>query len=143
MAMSRSPFSQIISTQVQKHRQSFTEAKRRLRIKNLKYSMLFPARLCVEDDDCTILFEGPEDTITWLERRETNKRETDLIFNIQHAAVSASPPHCDIKGNCTTYLRSCTLPIGPLFQCLLCHRSPLSPPLSWWRDPIFHACSLK
>lgn len=61
------------STEVQKRRQNFTEAKRRLRIKNLKYSMLFPARLRVEDDGRAVFFDTPEDTIAWLERRDNRK----------------------------------------------------------------------
>lgn len=44
--------------------------KCRLRVKHLKYSMLFLARLRVEADDRAIFFEDPEEAITWLERRE-------------------------------------------------------------------------
>lgn len=45
------------------------EAKRRLRIKHLKYAMLFPACLRVEHNGRALFFEDPEEVINWLERR--------------------------------------------------------------------------
>lgn len=49
------------------------EVKRRLRIRNVKYAMLFLARLRVEGEDRSHFFEDPEAAITWLEQREAHK----------------------------------------------------------------------
>lgn len=62
------------STEVQHRRQGFTEAKRRLRSKQIKYAMLFPARLRVEQDGRVHFFEDPEEVITWLERQGAPER---------------------------------------------------------------------
>lgn len=62
------------SAEVQRRRQGFNEAKRRLRIKHLKYSMLFPARLRIESEGRVLFFEDPEVVITWLERQEHSPR---------------------------------------------------------------------
>lgn len=51
------------SAEVQRRRQSFMEAKRQLRNHHLKYSMLFPARLRVEEDGWVLFFEDPEEVI--------------------------------------------------------------------------------
>lgn len=61
------------SAEVQRRRRTFTEVKRRLRIKNIKYAMLFPARLRVEGEDRAHFFEDPEAAIAWLEQRETHR----------------------------------------------------------------------
>lgn len=45
------------SAEVQHRRSQFTEVKRQLRAKNLKYTMLYPARL---GDDRVHFFEDPE-----------------------------------------------------------------------------------
>lgn len=58
------------SADVQHCRQSFMEVKRRMRIKHLKYSILFPAKLRVEAEGRVVFFEDPEEALTWLERRE-------------------------------------------------------------------------
>lgn len=58
------------SAEVQRRRKSFLEVKRRLRIKNIKYSMLYPARLRVEGEDRAHFFEDPEAAISWLEGLE-------------------------------------------------------------------------
>lgn len=55
------------SAEVQRRHKSFTEAKRRLRI---KYAMLFPAGLRVEGDDRVHFFDL-DAAIFWLEHRET------------------------------------------------------------------------
>lgn len=44
------------SAEVQRHRQGFTEAKRRLRIKHLMYFMLFPAHLRIDSEGCVLFF---------------------------------------------------------------------------------------
>lgn len=61
------------SAEVQRKRKTFTEAKRHLRIKNIKYAMLFPARLRVEGEDRAHFFEDPEAAIAWLERRDAQR----------------------------------------------------------------------
>lgn len=58
------------STEGQCCRQSFTEAKSRLRIKHYKYSMLFPSRLRVECDSREVFFEDPGEVLSWLERHD-------------------------------------------------------------------------
>lgn len=58
------------SAEVQRRRKTFTEAKRRLRIKHVKYAMLFPARLTVEGEDRVHFFDDPEAAIAWLECRD-------------------------------------------------------------------------
>ena len=60
------------SAEVQRKRKTFIEAKRRLRIKNVKYAMLFPARLCIEGEDRAHFFEDPEAAIAWLEQRDAH-----------------------------------------------------------------------
>lgn len=61
------------SAEVQRKRKTFMEAKRRLRVKHVKYAMLFPARLRVEGEDRAYFFEDPEAVITWLEQREERR----------------------------------------------------------------------
>lgn len=57
------------SAKVQRRRQNFMEAKRKLRSLNMKYAMLFPARLRVEHDGRVSFFEDPAELMAWLERR--------------------------------------------------------------------------
>lgn len=52
---------------VQKVTASFLAAKRQLREHNLKYALLFPARLKVIHDQKSLFFESPEEVIEWLE----------------------------------------------------------------------------
>lgn len=61
------------SAEVQHRRKSFTEVKRRLRIKNVKYAMLFPAQLHVEGEGRAHFFEDPEAALAWIEQRETHR----------------------------------------------------------------------
>lgn len=61
------------SAEVQRKLKTFMESKRRLRIKNIKYAMLFPARLRVEGEDRAHFFEDPEAAIAWLERRDAHR----------------------------------------------------------------------
>lgn len=55
------------STEVQKKRAQFSEAKRQLRNRHLAYAMLFPARLRVVRDGKAHFFEDPSAVISWLE----------------------------------------------------------------------------
>lgn len=55
------------SAEVQRRRQGFMEAKRRLRIQHLKYAMLFPARLRVEQEGRALFFKDLEEVINWIE----------------------------------------------------------------------------
>lgn len=59
------------SAEVQRRRQTFMEAKRRLRNMHFKYAMLFPARLRVEHNDRASFFEDPVELTAWIERRNT------------------------------------------------------------------------
>lgn len=61
------------SAEVQKRRRTFMEVKRRLRVKNLKYAMLFPARLRVEGGDRVHFFEDRKEAMAWLEQREAHR----------------------------------------------------------------------
>lgn len=55
------------SNEVQQRRSQFQDVKCRLRVLHLKYAMLFPARLRVEEDDRVQFFETP--TSAWLDQR--------------------------------------------------------------------------
>ena len=61
--------------QVQRRRREFYDIKRRLREQNLKYAMLFPARLRVEADGKTHFFTSPEEAWEWSETRETARKK--------------------------------------------------------------------
>lgn len=56
------------SNEVQKQRQQYQEVKRRLRILHLKYSMLYPARLRVEEDGRTHFFNDSKSASEWLDQ---------------------------------------------------------------------------
>lgn len=57
------------SPEVQQRRHSFTEARRRLREKGLKFSLLYPSKLRVIDGDRAHFFTDPETAISWLDGR--------------------------------------------------------------------------
>lgn len=57
------------SKEVQQKRSQFQDVKRRLRVLHLKYAMIFPARLRVEEDDRVQFFETPATAEAWLDRR--------------------------------------------------------------------------
>lgn len=57
------------SNEVQRRRSQFQDVKRRLRIMHLKYAMLFPARLRVEEDGRVQFFEDPALAVAWLDQR--------------------------------------------------------------------------
>lgn len=63
------------SADIQKRRQGFMEAKRMLRTHNLKYSMLYPARLRVESGDRVLFFDDPMEVTSWLDRRVEPNRD--------------------------------------------------------------------
>ncbi|KAJ1172857.1 hypothetical protein NDU88_004699 [Pleurodeles waltl] len=51
---------------VQKQRNSYMKIKQRLREHNIKYALLFPAKLRVISEERTHMFTSPEDTCTWM-----------------------------------------------------------------------------
>lgn len=55
------------SAETQKRRCSFTDVKRRLRERELKYSMLYPSRLRVQHKGTVKFFETPQDASDWLD----------------------------------------------------------------------------
>lgn len=57
------------SPEIQQRRRSFTEARRRLRDKGLKFSLLYPSKLRVIDRDRAHFFMDPEAALSWLDGR--------------------------------------------------------------------------
>lgn len=55
------------SMETQKLRRSFDHIKVGLRVRNIKYSILFPAKLRVQDDETVKFFTAPRDAAAWLE----------------------------------------------------------------------------
>ena len=55
--------------EVQRRRATFLKVKTHLRSLDMKYALLFPAKLRVIDGDTTRFFTTPEDTWTWLHAR--------------------------------------------------------------------------
>lgn len=55
------------SAAVQQQRSRFTDIKRRLRVRNMKYSMLYRACLQVVGEDRVHFFEDPEAAVAWLD----------------------------------------------------------------------------
>uniref|UniRef100_A0A803K8T1 L1 transposable element RRM domain-containing protein n=1 Tax=Xenopus tropicalis TaxID=8364 RepID=A0A803K8T1_XENTR len=60
------------STEVRKQRAKYTEAKRQLKMKQIPYAMLFPARLRITVSGRAHFFTSPEEVIRWLEERPLN-----------------------------------------------------------------------
>ena len=60
--------------QVQRQRRTFTELKKALRGQNIRYAMLFPAKLRVADGTKTYFFLTPEEGWRWLEARKENPK---------------------------------------------------------------------
>ncbi|KAJ1162468.1 hypothetical protein NDU88_002936 [Pleurodeles waltl] len=54
------------TAEVQKKRSSFYHVKECLRKHNIKYALMFPARLRIQDDTRALFFTTPEDAWTWL-----------------------------------------------------------------------------
>lgn len=63
------------SDDLQKQRAKFTDVKRRLRDLDLKYAMLYPARLKVEVLGSVQFFDTPSAAAQWLDREEQTIRE--------------------------------------------------------------------
>ncbi|XP_068127183.1 uncharacterized protein [Hyperolius riggenbachi] len=63
------------TNETQKQRRSFQQVKEKLRELQLPYSMLFPARLRVQDGDKLHFFETPEEASRWLRshKKQVNK----------------------------------------------------------------------
>lgn len=61
------------SAEIQKQRARFGEIKRRLRVQNLKYAMLFPARLRVVGENRAHFFDDPAQAVAWLDQREAER----------------------------------------------------------------------
>lgn len=55
------------SMETQRQRKSFDTVRAKLRAKGIKYSMLFPARLRVEDGESTRFFTSPAEASSWIE----------------------------------------------------------------------------
>lgn len=51
------------SVETQKKRQSYVEVRKRLRVKILKYGMLYPSKLRVEYHGTVTVFESPGDAM--------------------------------------------------------------------------------
>ncbi|XP_073453831.1 uncharacterized protein [Aquarana catesbeiana] len=77
------------SNAIQKKRAQFQDVKRRLRTLHLKYAMLFPARLRVEEDGRAQFFEDPEAAAAWyLQLRHALRSQTrHLTGSIAHPQV--------------------------------------------------------
>lgn len=57
------------SPEVQQRRRAFTEVRRRLKDKGLKFSLLYPSKLRVVDGDRAHFFTDPEAATSWLDGR--------------------------------------------------------------------------
>lgn len=55
------------SMETQRQRRTFDHVKAQLRVKGLKYNMLFPAKLKVVDGESSKFFTSPEEATRWLE----------------------------------------------------------------------------
>ena len=62
--------------QVQQQRREFLEVKKALRQQELRYAMLFPARLRVVADDKVHFFLDPGEAWQWLENRDPQKKRS-------------------------------------------------------------------
>ena len=63
------------SAELQKKRSKFLDVKRRLRDLDLKYAMLYPARLRVEVFGAVQFFDSPATAAHWLDREEQSIKE--------------------------------------------------------------------
>lgn len=62
------------SVDTQRLRRTFDHVKAQLRLKGLKYSMLFPARLRVIDGESSRYFTSPEEASRWLDTLPQDRR---------------------------------------------------------------------
>lgn len=56
------------SAATQQKRRSFNEVRRRLREKEVKYSMLYPSKLRVQHKGMVKFFEHPKEACDWMDR---------------------------------------------------------------------------
>lgn len=56
------------SAATQQKRRSFNEVRRRLREKEVKYSMLYPSKLRVQHKGMVTFFEHPEEACDWMDK---------------------------------------------------------------------------
>lgn len=56
------------SVETQRRRRSFMDVKKRLRDRELKYSMLYPSRLHVQFKGTVKFFDNPQDACDWLDQ---------------------------------------------------------------------------
>lgn len=63
-----------ISAEVQRKRSKFMDVKKRLQRLQLKYAMLFPARLRITAGDQNHFFENAQEAADWLDRNEQSLR---------------------------------------------------------------------
>ena len=54
--------------ETQRRRRSFNDVKRRLRDKNVQYSLLYPSKLRVQHQGNVKFFDNPRDACDWLDR---------------------------------------------------------------------------
>lgn len=64
------PFYPDFSAEVQRRRTKFTDVKRQLRILQLPYAMLYPAKLRIAVRGHAQFFESAKEASAWLERNE-------------------------------------------------------------------------
>lgn len=55
--------------EVQQRRKSFTDVRRRLREKGIRFGLLYPSRLSITEGDNTHFFDTPEAAAAWLDTR--------------------------------------------------------------------------
>lgn len=60
------------SAEVQRQRGKFLDIKKRLRVLNVQYFMLYPAKLKVIANASKHLFDNPSSAVNWLDRVEWN-----------------------------------------------------------------------
>ncbi|KAJ1185144.1 hypothetical protein NDU88_001939 [Pleurodeles waltl] len=83
--------------QVQKQRHSFDGVKKALQAKELKYSMLFPAKLCVIAEGKSWYFTSPADVWDWIKgwcqgNRRAREKGKDAHTGTRRQAGSSGPP---------------------------------------------------
>ncbi|CAJ0951192.1 unnamed protein product [Ranitomeya imitator] len=75
--------------ELQKQRARFLEIKKRLRDRNVIYSMLYPARLRIVHEGSSIFFTNPEDAAEWLRVHEGPNITFPLLTPAQQAFMDA------------------------------------------------------
>lgn len=57
------------SQEVQHRHKSFTEVRRRLHEQGIRFDLLYPSRLRINNGDHTLFFDTPEAALEWLDTR--------------------------------------------------------------------------